>query len=85
MRLRTNHNHYCQVQGHMGEGSRSWCDFVLSMKKNLSVERIPFDGEFWINQLVPKLEEFYTKCYVPRVVSPVHMLGLPVGDLRGVL
>ena len=51
-------------------------------KKGLRVERISFISEFWNDQLLPKLEEFYTKCFVPEVVSPVHMLGLPIRDLR---
>ena len=82
VRLRTSHNYYCQVQGQMGVGSRPWCDFVVYTKKGLSVERISFISEFWNDQLLPKLIEFYTKCFVPEVVSPVHMLGLPIRDLR---
>ena len=82
VRLRTSHNYYCQVQGQLGVGARPWCDFVVYTNKGLSIERILFDCEFWNNQLLPKLEEFYTKCFVPEIVSPIHKLGLPVRDLR---
>ena len=82
VRLRTSHNYYCQVQGQMGVGSRPWCDFVIDTKKGISVQRVLFDSKFWNDQLLPKLEEFYTKCLVPEIISPVHMLGLPVRDLR---
>ena len=82
IRLRTSHKYYCQVQGQMGVGSRPWCDFVVYTKKSISVQRIRFDSKFWNDHLVPKLEEFYTKCLAPEIVSPVHTLGLPVRDLR---
>lgn len=62
-------------------GSPPWCDFIVYTKKGLIVERIRFDSEFWNNQLIPKLEEFYTICFVPELVSPVHLVGLPVRDL----
>ena len=71
------HNYNCQVQGQMGVVSRPWCDFVLYTRKGLTVEGINFDSEFWNDKLVRKLEEFYTKCFLPEVVSLVHVLGLP--------
>ena len=80
--LRRSHHYYCQVQGQMAVGDRSWCDFVIYTCKGLSVERIPFDNEFWNNELLPKLVEFYDKCLAPEIVSPVRVLGLKVRDLR---
>ena len=44
--------------------------------------RVHFNEEFWSNQLLPCLIKFYTKCIAPEIVSPVHVLGLPIRDLR---
>ena len=81
VRLKHNHNYFCQVQGQMAIGERPWCDFVIYTSKGISVERITFEREYWDNVLV-KLTEFYDKCFAPEVVSPLHSLGLPVRDLR---
>ena len=81
MKLKHNHNYFCQVQDQMAIGERPWCDFVIYTSKGISVERITFEHEYWDNVLV-KLTEFYDKCFAPEVVSPLHSLGLPVRDLR---
>ena len=80
--LKRNHVYYCQVQGQMAIGDRPWCDFVIHTKTGLSIERIWFDSQFWNNQLLPKLIEFYDKCLAPEIVSPVHTLGKYICDLR---
>ena len=61
---------------------RSWCDFVIYTEKGISVERIPFDAEFWNNKLLPKLIDFFDNCLAPEIVSPVNALGIPVRNLR---
>ena len=81
LRLKHNHNYFCQIQGQMAISGRSWCDFVVYTLKGLSVERISFDSSFWEKELLPKLISFYDNCVVPEIVSPVHTLGLPVRDL----
>ena len=65
----------------MAIGNRPWCDFIVYTQKGLSIERVHLDAEFW-NKLVPKLVEFYDNCMAPEIVSPVHMLGMPLRDLR---
>ena len=49
------------------------------------MERIPFDSDFWNNELLPKLIDFYDNCLAPEIVSPVYVLGIPVRDLRKML
>ena len=51
------------------------------MPKEISIERIAFDPEYWDNVLT-KLTEFYDNCFAPEIVSPLHSLGLPMRDLR---
>ena len=80
--LKDSHPYYCQVQGQLGIGNKPWCDFVIYTRRGLNVERIHFDQEFWNNRLLPKLIEFYDNCMAPEIVSPVHMLGMPLRDLR---
>lgn len=80
--LRKKHPNYCQVQGQMGIGKRPWCDFVIYTSRGISVERIKFNEDFWHYELLPKLVEFYNNCLAPEIVSPMHVLGLPIRDLR---
>ena len=82
LKLKRNHKYYSQVQGQMSISKRKWCDFIIFTTKGLSVERIPFDADFWNNELLPKLIEFYDNCLAPEIISPVHVLGIPVRDLR---
>lgn len=82
LRLRRNHIYFAQIQGQMAVGIRPWCDFVVFTTKGISVQRIPFDNDYWDNELLPKLIDFYENCLAPEIVSPIHVLGMPVRDLR---
>ena len=66
----------------MAIGSRSWCDFVVYTSKGINIERIAFDALFWNDELLPKLKDFYDNCMAPEIISPVHMIGMPLRDLR---
>lgn len=79
--LKETHGYYSQVQGQMAIGERPWCDFVIYTNKGISVQRIPFNEDFWKNTLLPKLISFYDNCVGPELVSPLHPLGLPMRDL----
>ena len=80
--LRKNHIYYAQVQGQMAVGGRPWCDFVIFTTKGISSQRILFDNDYWNKDLLPKLASFYDNCIAPEIVSPIHVLGLPIRDLR---
>lgn len=80
--LRTNHLYYSQVQGQMAIGNREWCDFVVYTNKDISMQRIKFDQQYWNNDLLPKLTQFYDNCLGLEIMSPVHDLGLPVYNLK---
>ena len=81
-RLKRSHNYFAQVQGQMAITGRHWCHFVLYTKIGLSVETIMFDENFWNTELLPALEAFYTNCVAPEIVCPIHLVGLPLRDLR---
>ena len=78
--LKRNHRYYAQVQGQMAIGGRPWCDFVVYTTMGIGVERIPFDQSYW-DTLLQKLISFYDCCVAPELVSPLHVLGLPMRDL----
>ena len=61
---------------------RTWCDFVVYTEKGVSVERITYDSDFWNQDLLPKLTAFYDNCLAPEIVCPVHILGIPVRNLK---
>lgn len=82
LKLRHNHPYYSQVQGQMAITGRAWCDFVIYTEKGISVERISFNRDFWQTDLLPKLIDFFDNCFAPEIISPIHVLGLPVRDLR---
>ena len=80
--LKRTHPYYCQIQGQLAVTERKWCDFVVFTNKGVSVERIKYDREFWESKLLPKLINFYDNCLCPSIVSPVHLMGMKVHDLR---
>ena len=82
--LKESHHYYAQVQGQMAIGERPWCDFVIYTSKGINIQHIPFDQSYWTNKLLPKLESFYNNCVAPEIVSPLHLLGLPICDLSNV-
>lgn len=81
LNLKETHHYYAQVQGQMAIGERPWCDFVVFTLKGISVQRIRFETAYWTDKLLPKLTSFYDNCVAPELVSPVHVLGLPIRDL----
>ena len=82
LQLKSSHEYFCQVQGQMAITNRQWCDFTVYTKRGISIERIRFDSEFWINNVLPKLIEFYDMCFCPAIISPVHLVGMRMHDLR---
>ena len=82
VQLKRNHKYFFQIQGQMAVTGRSWCDFIIYTEKGLAVERILFDDELWKTEMLPKLIDFFDNCLAPEIVSPVHVLGMAVRDLR---
>ena len=65
----------------MAIGGRKWCDFVLFTTEGIPVERIALNADYWEKTLLPKLTNFYDNCLGPEIVSPIHVLGLPMRNL----
>lgn len=82
LHLKRNHKYYYQVQGQMAITGRNWCDFVVWTECDIFIERIKYRHNFWIEECMPKLANFYDKCVLPEIVAPRYPLGLPMLDLR---
>ena len=80
--LKPSHAYYAQVQGQLAITERRFCDFVVYTTKDLFIQRILFDEHFWAHELLPNLIDFYDNCFAPAIVSPVHILGMKLHDLR---
>ena len=64
-KLKRGHNYYTQVQGLMGVTGAQWCDFMVYTSKGMSIERIPFDREYW-NNLKRTLKSYYFTHFLPK-------------------
>uniref|UniRef100_G3MKD7 YqaJ viral recombinase domain-containing protein n=1 Tax=Amblyomma maculatum TaxID=34609 RepID=G3MKD7_AMBMU len=81
--LKTDHAYYYQVQGQMAITGHRWCDFVIWTEgsrpedpAHLHVERIPFDEEFWTEEMLPALLYFMKRAFIPELLTKrVKRLG----------
>lgn len=62
-KLKRTHKYYTQVQGLMGVTGARWCDFVVYTSKGMSIERNPFDVQFW-NDLRETLKLYYFRHFL---------------------
>ena len=74
--LKTSHDYYYQVQGQMAVTGIHACDFVLWTPKDVRIQRIYFDNEFWSNTCLPKLEHFFFYFFLPEIIYPKQTSSL---------
>ena len=67
--LKTSHNYYDQVQGQLLIAKRSVCYFIVYTKVALKRIVVTLDEAYCRDCLVPKLEAFFDKYYVPFLAS----------------
>jgi len=65
----------------MAIAERTWCDFVVYAPKGMGVQQIPFDNQYWIDNL-PKLISFCNDCIAPERESPLQCVQRPVRKLK---
>ena len=55
------HFYYAQVQGQLTLTGLPWCDLCIHLSdgNEMCVGRINFDSEYWENELLPKLKNFF--------------------------
>ena len=66
--LKRGHNYYYQCMGQMAICKKHRCYFVTYTFCDILIEKIAFDETFYATML-PLLEDFYTKHYLPTIVS----------------
>ena len=69
--LKKTHNYYYQVQGAMFCTETLWCDFVVCTTKDIVVQRIPYDKQFW-ETAITKLRTFYFTALLPQLAAPLN-------------
>lgn len=69
MKLKQNHNYMFQIQGQMAVCEQKWTDFVVWTKKGVHFERIDFDKNFWNQNMLPSLRQFYVHGMLPEIFS----------------
>ena len=61
LHLKRNHIYYYQVQGTMAITNATECDFIVWTPKSMKVEKILFNEALWLDEMLPKLHDFYYK------------------------
>jgi len=61
--------HYDQMQQGMKILNKKYCDYIVycDTDKQVFIQRIPFDENYWYNDLYPKLKENYRKYIYPHL------------------
>ena len=72
--LKRGHNYYYQIQCQLYCCDKQWCDFVVRTEKELHVERIWRNQEWWQIQLA-KLRSFYFEALLPELACPRYHKG----------
>ena len=66
--LLENHDYYYQIQGQLALCEKPYCDFVCWTTKDIHVERIKQDAEFF-KAILPKLENIFIKYVLSELLT----------------
>ena len=69
IQLKRSHNYYYQVVGQLKLSQRNHCYFVVYTFKDFFYEKIALDNAFFMNEMLPKLKDFYETKYCPYIAS----------------
>ena len=72
--LKQRHDYYYQIQCQLYCVDREWCDFVLKTNKDIHIERIYRDRNWWGLQQ-EKLRTFYFDALLPELACPRYRNG----------
>jgi len=78
-----------QVQGLCAILGYEWADFVVWTPKEMKVERVAFDRDYWLTELRPSLVSFYRDLFLPAYADmclsqPDHEISpSPAGQGKG--
>ena len=72
--LKHGHDYYYQVQCQLYCTDMEWCDFIVKTEKDMHVERIGRDRQWW-NSQIDKCHQFYFSALLPELACPRHKKG----------
>ena len=72
--LKHGHDYYFQIQCQLYCADKAWCDFVVRTNKEIHIERIHQDREWWTLQLA-KCKKFYFSALLPELACPRYRKG----------
>lgn len=67
--LNVNHAYYYQVQGQLEIAEKDYCLFGVWTPKELRVEKIYRDKDFFKKKMLKKLLTFYLNCLLPEIID----------------
>ena len=68
MKLKCSSEYYCQVQGEMALTNRTMTHLVIWTPVDTEIISVPYDTQFWTQELLPKLKNFYVTHICPKFV-----------------
>ena len=74
VQLKQGHQYYFQVQGAMALVGVQWCDFIVWIINDMTVERIFFDPTFW-QKCFEQLQHNYLTYILPEIIYPRVSIG----------
>ncbi|XP_070568417.1 uncharacterized protein [Ptychodera flava] len=71
VKLKEPHDYYIQVQAQMYVSGLPWVDFVVWFGKDcdLFVQRIKFNREAWYSKILPAVNHFYRRAFLPEILT----------------
>ena len=69
IRLKRTNKYYFQVIGQLKLAKKSHAYFIVYTLDDIFYEKIPHDEDFFMNEMLPKLEKFYYDKYCPYIAA----------------
>ena len=76
IQLDSKHTYHYQIQTQLFTTGRAHCDFVVWTTKEIYIERIYANTEFW-EYIVPKAKQFFFHCILPELIGSYFTRSLP--------
>jgi hypothetical protein len=82
VKLKDNHNYMYQIQGLLEITNRECCYFFIYTFKDYNCEIIKRNKQFWENQMVGKLERFYSSAYLFELLDSRYNRNMAIRDIK---
>lgn len=77
------HDWFYQIQAQLHIANINVCIFGVwtGSEFPLKIVKIHRDNLFWIEEMLPKLEKFYTACILPEIVDSRQSRSMPLREI----